>query len=86
MITDPCDHIWKSLEGSTNDGRGIMPSRFRCEKCKIVMIASEVFQLEALKGQEEVMKALRGWQKWTGIGSLIVAGLALLTTFVIHGH
>jgi hypothetical protein len=44
--------------------------------------ASEVFQLEALENQNEMLKHLKGFQKWSSILTIAASATAVVISFV----
>lgn len=79
MIKNKCDHRWdKNSNASWNVDVGATPAYYICKKCKTLMTAPEVFQLEALENQNETLKHLKGFQKYIAIIAVIISFIALL--------
>jgi transcriptional regulator NrdR family protein len=50
MIVNKCEHEWtKHTDASQRIDVGAIPAYYICEKCKTLMTAPEVFQLESLE-------------------------------------
>ena len=75
MIKNKCRHVW---EKHTNTGYqenvGTISTTFICKKCRTVMTASEVFQLEALEKQTKMIFIL--------IFSVVFSALAVMISFI----
>lgn len=81
MLVEPCRHEWKlNTESSLNMGAGVIPAYFRCQKCRTLMTAPEVFQLEALENQNETLRHLKGFQKYIAILAVIISITALVVS------
>ena len=83
MIDNKCKHEWKK---HTDAGRqldvGAIPAYYMCEKCRTLMTAPEVFQLEALENQNETLKHLKGFQTYgTGI-AITISFLAVVVAIL----
>ncbi|MBU4284944.1 hypothetical protein KKF60_02890 [Patescibacteria group bacterium] len=79
MIKNKCEHEWeKHTDASQQFEVGAIPAYFMCTKCKTLMTAPEVFQLEALENQNETLKYLKGFQKYLSIVMSIIAVLSLI--------
>jgi len=81
MIKNECEknksgHIWTMHIGAGQQVNS--KTMFICEKCKVVMTASEVFQLEALENQSETLKHLKGFQSKMVIVMAIISILSLI--------
>ena len=81
MIKNECaknksEHIWIiHIDAGQQVNAKTM---FICEKCKTLMTASEVFQLEALENQNETLKHLKGFQSKMVIVMAIISILSLI--------
>lgn len=76
MIKNNCHHEWKLY---TDVGvNALIPATYKCNKCAIVMTASEVLQLEALENQNETLKHLKSFQKNIAIIAVIISFVALI--------
>ncbi len=81
MIQNKCVHKWKKhTDASQSIDVGAIPAYYMCEKCGTLMTAPEVFQLEALENQNETLKHLKGFQKYTAIVAVIISLVALLVS------
>lgn len=79
MIRNKCDHVWeKHTDAGQREDVGASPAYFRCNKCKTLMTAPEVFQLEALENQNETLRHLKGFQRNITIVMAIIAILSLI--------
>lgn len=79
MITTKCNHKWeKHIDASRQDDVGAIPAYYICEKCRTIMTAPEVFQLEALENQNETLKHVKGFQKYIAIIAIVISFIALL--------
>jgi hypothetical protein len=80
MIENKCkQHIWKKLTDATRQAEvGAIPAYYRCENCRTLMTAPEIFQLEALENQNETLKHLKGFQKNIAIVAVIISVVALI--------
>ena len=79
MIKENCEHAWIVFAPATG---GQLESKMNCEKCSLIMTASEAFQLEALQNQTETLKHLKGFERWMALIALGFSLLALLTSAV----
>lgn len=73
MIKNNCKHEW---EKHTNFEQNLGASIYLCKKCKTIMTAAEVFQLETLVD-------LQGSQKWVNRIALSVSLISLLVSIVV---
>ncbi|MFA6076875.1 MAG: hypothetical protein WC735_02260 [Candidatus Paceibacterota bacterium] len=79
MITDNCNHTWKKhTDASLSEGTGVIPAYYRCEKCRTLMTAPEVFQLEALENQNKTLSHIKGFQKYIALMAVVISFIALL--------
>ena len=79
MIKNKCDHEWrKHTDAIRQIDVGAIPAYYLCEKCRGIMTAPEVFQLEALENQNETLKHLKGFEKHIAIFAVGVSVLALV--------
>ena len=83
MIENKCKHEWKK---HTDAGRqidvGAIPAYYMCEKCRTLMTAPEVFQLEALENQNETLKHLKGFQSYAVGIALVISFFALVVSIL----
>lgn len=78
MIQNECYHEWKKHTNATKHiDVGAVPAYYMCEKCRTLMTAPEVFQLEALENQNETLKHIKGFQKHIAIVAVIISVIAL---------
>ncbi len=84
MINNKCEHKWRE---HTSAGRqmdvGSISASFICEKCNREMLASEVFQLEALENQNKKIKHMNGFQKYVAIVAIAISFLALIVSILV---
>lgn len=79
MIENKCEHEWKKhTDASQRSNVGAIPAYYICNKCKTLMTAPEVFQLEALENQNETLKHIKGFQKYVAIIAIVISFFALL--------
>ncbi len=79
MIQNKCNHEWKKhTDASQRIDVGAIPAYYICEKCRTLMTAPEVFQLEALENQNETLRHLKGFQKYIAIVAVVISFIALL--------
>ncbi|XOB41825.1 MAG: hypothetical protein ACKKMS_00275 [Candidatus Nealsonbacteria bacterium] len=79
MIKNKCDHEWEIHTDSRRELEvGAIPAYFICAKCKRVMTAPEVFQLEALENQNETLSHVKGFQKNITIVMAVITILSLI--------
>jgi hypothetical protein len=79
MLLIKCEHEWKKHANASRGMEvGAIPAYYICEKCQTLMTAPEVFQLEALKNQNETIKHIKGFQKYIAIIAVIISFVALL--------
>lgn len=74
MIKTKCKHEWKIYVDVGTDPS--MPSVYKCDKCAIVMTATEVFQLETLKH-------VLGFRKWLDIIAICIAVASLIVSVLV---
>jgi len=64
MIKEKCNHEWeKTSNAAYNIETGSTPAYYMCKKCRTLMTAPEVFQLEELENQSKTLKYITGFQK-----------------------
>ena len=57
-----------------------VPAYYICEKCRALLMAQEVFQLEALENQNETLKHVKGFQKTMSIITICISCIALIVS------
>jgi hypothetical protein len=82
MIQNKCDHEWTYRNDYTPFGGGQIQPMYGCNKCNILLPASNVFQLEALENQNETLKHLKGFEKYIAIAAVIMSFIALIISIL----
>jgi hypothetical protein len=82
MIQNKCSHKWIHRNNYIPAGGGSVQPMYGCERCDIQLPASEVFQLEALENQNQELKHLKGFGKYTAIIALVISFIALIVPII----
>lgn len=76
MIKNKCNHEWeKNTDASRELGAGSIDATFACKKCRALLSASDVFQLETLL-------EIRSWQRWLSVGAITIAFVSLIISII----
>ena len=73
MIKEECNHLWMD----TRNGK------YTCLLCNKWLLASDVFQLEAIKNQTKLAKHQLGFQKWLSLVAVIISFISLIIAVFI---
>lgn len=91
---DNCNHDWIIMREAgpiVTEGRAgeMYPAVFKCQKCNLIMTASEALQLSALKNQKisvdnqtKLADHQLGFEKWRSFVALVFSGIALIISIL----
>ena len=84
MLQNNCRHEWQlHTPAARQIDVGAIPAYYVCVKCKTVLTAPEVFQIEALENQNEALRNLKGFQKWVAIITVVISSVALVVSIAV---
>jgi|GEM_PF-3395377 hypothetical protein len=76
MILNKCKHEWeKNADATRQLDVGAIGAFFMCKKCRTVMTASDVLQLE-------ILSEIKGWQRWLSISAIVISFFALIISIL----